>query len=102
MKGDEEMSGTGWRGRIWGYSGAAGFVQAIAAGYFAWDVTVSAGWLEVLGIGSLMHAVAALVITMMGFVSQVLASLLLECSGDGEGDRAFECPPYTGSRAAHL
>ena len=69
---DEEMGRGDWKGRIWGYSGAAGLVQALAGGYFLWDITVSTYWLNILGIGSLLHAIAAFIITMLGFVSHLL------------------------------
>ena len=54
--------------RIWGYSGATGMVQALAAGYFAWDVWVSSRNLHILGLGSLAHAIGALIIVSLGFV----------------------------------
>lgn len=66
---DEERAQMDWRGRIWGYTGASGLVQACAAGYFAWDVVVSVLYLPMLGPGSLAHAISALLITMLGFVS---------------------------------
>lgn len=58
-----------WRGRIWGYSGAGGMVQGFAAGYFLWDLTVSTQYLSILGPGSLAHAISALLVTCLGFVS---------------------------------
>lgn len=58
----------GWEDRIWGYWSLGGTVQACAAGYFMWDVAVSATSLKVLGLSSLIHAIFALVITSIGFV----------------------------------
>jgi hypothetical protein len=58
-----------WKERIWGYSGAGGMVQGFAAGYFLWDLTVSTQYLSALGPGSLAHAVSALLVTCLGFVS---------------------------------
>ena len=55
--------------RIWGYNGATAMTQAFAAGYFIWDAFVSARNLSILGPGSLAHAVSALVISSLGFVS---------------------------------
>jgi hypothetical protein len=55
--------------RIWGYTGAMGMTQAFAAGYFAWDTWASALYLEVTGPGALAHAVSALVVSSLGFVS---------------------------------
>lgn len=66
---DEERKSMGWAGRIWGYTGAGGAVQGFAAGYFLWDLTVSTMHLSVLGWGSLAHAVSALLVTSLGFVS---------------------------------
>lgn len=56
-------------GRLWAYSGATGMVQAFAAGYFLWDVWVSVQYISILGPSSLAHAVSALLITCLGFVS---------------------------------
>ena len=58
--------------RVWGYTGAMGMTQALAAGYFAWDTVVSAVHLDVLGPGSLAHAISALIVTSLGFVSYSL------------------------------
>jgi hypothetical protein len=66
---DQDRQKLGWEGRLWGYSGASGMVQAFAAGYFIWDVFVSIRHIGVLGPGSLTHAISALLITFMGFVS---------------------------------
>lgn len=59
-----------WHGRIFGYSGAAGLVQALAAGYFLWDVWISTVHFSVQGPGSLAHAISALAVTTIGFVSE--------------------------------
>ena len=66
---DGERKNMNPRERIWGYTGAMGMTQAFAAGYFAWDVLVSTVHLDVLGPGSLAHAISALVVTSLGFVS---------------------------------
>ena len=55
--------------RLMVYSPEAGRVQAFAAGYFLWDLIVSLLYLPVLGIGSLVHAICALGVTGLGFVS---------------------------------
>ena len=62
-------------GRLWGYDGATGMVQAFAAGYFLWDVFISVYYVGILGVGSLVHAVSALLITCIGFVSHFRCSL---------------------------
>ncbi len=41
-----------WEQRIWGYSGAMGLVQAFAAGYFVWDLTVSLIYIRRVWLGA--------------------------------------------------
>lgn len=65
---DEDRKKMGWVGRILGYTGAGGAVQGFAAGYFLWDAVASIMHLKVLGWGSLIHAVSALLVTSLGFV----------------------------------
>lgn len=65
---DEERENMNLEERIWGYTGALGMTQAFAAGYFVWDVKISATNVGILGWGSLAHAVSALLITSLGFV----------------------------------
>ena len=69
IKMDEERARMNWEERIWGYTGAGGMVQALAAGYFLWDLLASTFYLDVLGLGSLAHAASALIVTVLGFVS---------------------------------
>lgn len=64
---DRRRSALNWYERIWGYDGASGMVQGLAAGYFLWDLQVSAVHLDVLGVGSLVHAISALLVTGIGF-----------------------------------
>ncbi|KAF8849753.1 DUF887-domain-containing protein [Acephala macrosclerotiorum] len=64
---DEERKEMDWAGRIWGYTGAGGAVQGFAAGYFLWDLIASIVHLDVLGWGSLAHAISALLVTSLGF-----------------------------------
>jgi hypothetical protein len=72
---DEERKTMDWLGRIWGYTGAGGAVQGFAAGYFLWDLMVSTMHLSVLGWGSLAHAISALLVTSLGFVSHLISFL---------------------------
>lgn len=65
---DKERNNMSLGERIWGYTGAMGMTQAFAAGYFIWDVKISAVNVGILGWGSLAHAVSALLITSLGFV----------------------------------
>ncbi|KAI9825056.1 MAG: hypothetical protein M1832_001375 [Thelocarpon impressellum] len=64
---DDERRQMDWRARIWGYTGAIGMLQGFAAGYFLWDLMVSSTDFETLGIGSLVHAISALVVSSIGF-----------------------------------
>ncbi|KAK5013181.1 hypothetical protein LTR16_002101 [Cryomyces antarcticus] len=64
---DEERGEMNWRGRVWGYTGAGGFLQAMAAGYFLWDLVVSTVHFSVFGAGLWAHAVAALMVFSLGF-----------------------------------
>ncbi|KAJ4320587.1 hypothetical protein N0V84_005769 [Fusarium piperis] len=64
---DNEIKNMNWEERIWGYTGAAGFIQSLAAGYFLWDLVVTSLNLDVFGLGTLAHAVAALVVYSLGF-----------------------------------
>jgi hypothetical protein len=56
-----------WRERLWGYTPTTGRVQGFAAGYFVWDSLVSIEHINVLGVSSLLHGIAALGVTSMGF-----------------------------------
>jgi hypothetical protein len=66
---DPERGGTTWQTRLWGYNGMTGLVQALATGYFLWDVHVSIAYLNIIGADSLAHAAGWLLITLIGFVS---------------------------------
>ena len=75
---------------MYGYSPATGAVQAMSAGYFAWDLMCTAGGVEVQGWGALVHAVAALVVSMLGFVGfslslSLLPGVLREGNDKGKG-----------------
>jgi hypothetical protein len=67
MRNDTERIGETWQDRVYGYSGAAGLVQALAAGYFMWDVTVCIVNYSILGPADLLHAVIAISGSMLGF-----------------------------------
>lgn len=66
---DEQRRGADWRERLWGYNGATGLLQACVAGYFLWDVQVCILHFDVEGVGSFVHAIGALAVTCLGFVS---------------------------------
>jgi hypothetical protein len=63
-----------WRERLWGYSAGAGRVQSFATGYFLWDLAASIEYFDILGASSVIHAVAALGITCLGYVGFAILS----------------------------
>ncbi|KAF7907057.1 uncharacterized protein EAF01_004644 [Botrytis porri] len=56
-----------WTGRIWGYTGALGLVQAFAMGCFLWDLMASVVHFDILGWGLLIHAIYAILAVGIGF-----------------------------------
>ena len=62
----------GPRERVWGYTGAGGMVQGFSAGYFLWDLMMSAKDVDVHGVGAFMHAASAVAVSMLGFVCSSL------------------------------
>ncbi|KAJ2899711.1 hypothetical protein MKZ38_002904 [Zalerion maritima] len=64
---DTERSSMDPSERVYGYTGAAGMIQALAAGYFLWDLVITAIYLPVFGMGMLTHAVSALTVFSFGF-----------------------------------
>ncbi|KAK5654942.1 hypothetical protein OQA88_6699 [Cercophora sp. LCS_1] len=67
MYADEERRAMDWQERVWGYDGAIGFIQAMAAGYFVWDLITTLLYIDVFGLGLLAHAVSALAVYSFGF-----------------------------------
>lgn len=65
---DKERAEFGWEERIWGYTGASGLLQAMATGYFLWDLALTSLYVNIFGIGMLLHAVAAVTVFSLGFV----------------------------------
>lgn len=74
MFSDQERKSMDWQARIWGYTGASGLVQSLAAGYFVWDFCITICNLDVFGVGLLAHAVSALTVYSFGYVSLGLLS----------------------------
>ncbi|KAK0718805.1 TLC domain-containing protein [Apiosordaria backusii] len=64
---DEERANSDWEQRVWGYTGASGMIQALAAGYFVWDLGITLLNLDIFGLGLLAHAVSALAVYTFGF-----------------------------------
>ena len=65
---DQERRHMNLEERIWGYTGAAGLVQALATGYFLFDFVVMVRYLDVFGLGMLAHASSCLLTYTLGFV----------------------------------
>lgn len=59
--------------RVFGYTGGAGMIQGLAAGYFLWDLVVTLQNVRVFGPGMLAHAVCALIVFSFGFVSMPIS-----------------------------
>lgn len=66
---DTERDQMDWQGRVWGYTGATGAVQALGAGYFLWDFYMCARYVNIFGWGMLAHGISALSVFSLGFVS---------------------------------
>ncbi|KAI6248763.1 hypothetical protein HI914_02327 [Erysiphe necator] len=64
---DQERKNMNWNDRVWGYTGAAGMIQALATGYFLWDFLISLIHVRIFGPGLLAHAVSALLVFSFGF-----------------------------------
>ncbi|ORY56672.1 DUF887 domain-containing protein [Pseudomassariella vexata] len=64
---DEERWNMDVQERVYGYSGAAGMIQALAAGYFLWDFLMTITHMNIFGLGMLAHAISALCVYSLGF-----------------------------------
>lgn len=62
-----------WEEKVWGYTGASGLIQGFAMGYFLWDLVITGMNLGIFGLGMLAHAVSALFVFSLGFVSPLLS-----------------------------
>jgi hypothetical protein len=78
MWADTERHEMDTKERVHGYTGASGLIQAFAGGYFLWDLVVTAQHVKIFGIGMLFHAISALCVFSIGFVS---ASMLQRACG---------------------
>ncbi|KAI1630989.1 TLC domain-containing protein [Biscogniauxia mediterranea] len=67
MFNDDERKNMDWQERIWGYTGGSAMIQALAAGYFLWDLIITASNVSVFGLGMLAHAISALLVYSFGF-----------------------------------
>ena len=64
-----------WQERVFGYTGATGVVQALGAGYFLWDLFMCLTYFDIFGPGMLAHAVSALAVYTLGWVSITVSVL---------------------------
>ncbi|EAS32492.3 uncharacterized protein CIMG_03516 [Coccidioides immitis RS] len=64
---DEERKSMSAAERVYGYSGSCALIQAMATGYFLWDLIVSTLHVRIFGIGLLFHAISALWVFSLGF-----------------------------------
>lgn len=74
---DQDVASLDWKGRIWSYNGNIGMVQGFAAGYFLWDLSVCIIHYRLLGPETLAHAISALVLITLAFVSSIPNHLIL-------------------------
>lgn len=66
---DQERGSMNAGERVYGYTGASGLVQALATGYFTYDLIISTVHVRVFGIGMVLHGMSALWVFSLGFVS---------------------------------
>jgi hypothetical protein len=71
---DKELNQMDKTERVHGYTGASGLVQAFAAGYFLWDLVITVQNVRIFGVGMLFHAISALCVFSLGFVSRLRRS----------------------------
>ncbi|KKK17519.1 hypothetical protein ARAM_002517 [Aspergillus rambellii] len=64
---DEERKSMSTEERVFGYVGSCALIEALAVGYFIYDLIVSTIYIKLFGIGMLFHAVCALWVFSMGF-----------------------------------
>jgi hypothetical protein len=67
MFADQERQSMSAGERVFGYTGACGLIQALAVGYFLYDLIVSIVYVRIFGIGLLFHAISALWVFSLGF-----------------------------------
>jgi hypothetical protein len=69
---DPDRSEMSPESRVWGFSAAAGSVQAFATGYFLWDIVTTLQNLDDLGVPVLIHAFSCAAVYLLGFVCSLL------------------------------
>ena len=66
--------GNNWEMRIWGYDGMSGLLQSFGLGYFLWDLYMCSRYVGIFGWGMLAHAISAVSVFSLGFVSPQFAA----------------------------
>ena len=66
-----------WEGRVWEYTGLSGLCQSFALGYFLWDFIQCSYHVEIFGLGMLAHAISAVSVFALGYVSPLSTSCSL-------------------------
>lgn len=64
---DDERWNMDAQERVYGYTGAIAMIQALAAGYFLWDLIITVSNMHIFGLGMLAHAISALLVYSFGF-----------------------------------
>ncbi|KAI4710955.1 hypothetical protein J4E89_004545 [Alternaria sp. Ai002NY15] len=64
---DKELNQMDSTERVHGYTGASGLIQAMAGGYFLWDLVITLQNVKAFGTGMLFHAICALCVFSLGF-----------------------------------
>lgn len=79
---DERASWTpdeNWHLRIWGYSGMTGLLQSMALGYFIWDLYMCVRYVNLSGVGMVIHALASSSMFTLGYVRGATTSASEVC-----------------------
>jgi len=72
--------GNNWEMRIWGYDGMSGLLQSFGLGYFLWDLYMCSRYVGIFGWGMLAHAISAVSVFSLGFVSLMPAVVCIKRS----------------------
>ena len=88
-----------WQQRTWGYLGSSGLCQSFALGYFLWDLVMCTRHTEIFGIGMFAHALSAVAVFGIGYVSldQAFTCALLVANGADSGPSSTSPPQYSSS-----
>jgi len=76
-------------------------VQVFAAGYFLWDLQISTQYMSIAGVSSILHAIGALVVTYIGFVSHQMTQTESKANCRVETLRQLPWPLLRALRALH-